>query len=179
MRRLIILILSIAALLSLASAAQAAPSQVPVPPGGASRVSVAYAKAALTGKTVGPNRYTAYGRATIAGWRKSGRYQIPVLRTTYPGVVAVNPADAGLGPDAAISPDSWYNPKTWDWRHILGATWDTIWSRCLKGALKGVVGTASGTLLVNLAARGGRLIVGPWGYAALAIGGCAVDAVFG
>ncbi|MCW2540296.1 MAG: hypothetical protein JWN95_2021 [Frankiales bacterium] len=174
MRRLIVLILSIAAILSVASSAQAAPSKLPVPPGGASRVSVAQAMTALKGKTLGPNRYTAYGRATIAGWRKSGRYEVPVLRTSYPGVVAVKPL-----PGTSISPNSWYNPTTWDWGHILGATWNAVWSRCLKGALKGVVGTASGTLLINLAARGGTLFIGPWGYAALAIGGCTVDAVFG
>jgi hypothetical protein len=174
MRRLILLILSVATVFSISSVAHAAPSNLPVPPGGASRVSVAQAMIALKGKTVGPNRYTANGRAVIAGWRKSGRYEVPVLRTTFPGVVALTPL-----PARSISPNSWYNPTTWDWRHLLGATWNTIWSRCLKGALKGVVGSASGALLVNLVARGGKLFIGPWGYAAVAIGGCTADAVFG
>ena len=43
--------------------------------------------------------------------------------------------------------------------------------------MKGIVGTAGSTLLVNLAPRGGAVFVGPWGYAAIAIGDCIAQAL--
>jgi hypothetical protein len=80
--------------------------------------------------------------------------------------------------DASIHPDSWYNPASWNWGHILSKTWNAIWNHCLSGATQGVVGTASGTLVINLLARGGKVFVGPEGYAAIAIGGCVVNLVW-
>ena len=72
---------------------------------------------------------------------------------------------------------SWANPLGWDWLGMIGWVWTTIIDKCLTGALQGVVGTASGTLIVNLMMRGAKLYVGPWGYAALAIGGCTVGLI--
>jgi hypothetical protein len=66
------------------------------------------------------------------------------------------------------------NTLTW-----IGGTsssaWNAIWDNCLSGATAGVVGTASGTTIINLLARGGKIFVGPAGYAAIAIGGCVVN----
>lgn len=81
-------------------------------------------------------------------------------------------------PDGMMHPDSWYNPTSWDWGSILGATWNNIVKKCLGGAATGLVGTASGTLIVNLIARGGKVFVGPYGYAAIAVGGCVVAVAF-
>jgi hypothetical protein len=77
--------------------------------------------------------------------------------------------------DDVITPNSWFNPFSWDWGHILSATWNEIRNNCLSGAAQGVVGTASGTTIVNLPARGGKITPGPGGYAAIAIGGCVVS----
>lgn len=71
-----------------------------------------------------------------------------------------------------------YNPFSWDRGHIPGSTWSALWNTCLSGAGSGVVGTASGTLAVNLLARGGLLVIGPQGYAAIAIGGCVVSLIW-
>jgi hypothetical protein len=89
----------------------------------------------------------------------------------------------GTQPDATcqtvplgmIQPDSWWNPASWSWGKILGNTWSAIWNNCLSGAVKGTVGTASGALIVNLILRGGKVFLGPEGYAAIAISGCVVD----
>jgi hypothetical protein len=78
----------------------------------------------------------------------------------------------------ARQPLSWWNPFSWNWGKILKSFWKNIWNKCATGALQGVVGTASGTLAVNLLTRGARLYVGPQGYAALAIGGCIVNLSF-
>jgi hypothetical protein len=67
-------------------------------------------------------------------------------------------------------PLSWYNPFSWNWGHVLGKIWNAVWNNCLSGAAQGIVGTASGTLAVNLIARGAKVVVGPSGYAVIAIG---------
>jgi hypothetical protein len=47
----------------------------------------------------------------------------------------------------------------------------------LKGSLTGLVGAAGGTLMVNMIARAGKIVPGPYGYAAIAISGCLVAAL--
>jgi hypothetical protein len=174
MKALICAVMAMIVALSLAGPASAAqPSQVP--PSGQYHPTLAQVKAGEQGRVLGPNAYTQYGRATIAGWSVSGKYTRVSLKTAY-----VSPLGVRLNPGSGLAtPNSWYNPGSWDWGHILGSTWNGIWNNCAKGSLTGVVGTASGTLIVNLLVRGGAVFVGPEGYAAIAIGGCVVNLVFG
>lgn len=67
--------------------------------------------------------------------------------------------------------NSWYNPASWDWGHILRTAWDAMWNGCLKGSVTGLVGSAAGTLMVNLIAGGGKEFVGPYGYTVIASAG--------
>lgn len=132
------------------------------------------AKSGFVGRSLGPNAYTSYGKYTITGWTVSGKYTVPVSKVIY-----VSPVVAPGYVASGMHPDSWYNPTTWDWGHILGSTWSAIWNNCLKGATAGVVGSASVTTATNLLARGGKLFVGPEGYAVIAFGGCVTNLVFG
>lgn len=172
--------------------------------------SVAGLIAHTTGKTLGPNGYTDWGKATISSyssyydcnrhetyWRRSlsmKQYPNPLgvqavgAQTGPPitlsgGVSGPNSCPSGpvrmtLGPDGMMHPDSWYNPASWDWGGILGSVWDRVISRCLSGAQAGVVPAASGTLIVNIIARGGKVFVGPEGYAAIAVGGCVMGVFY-
>jgi hypothetical protein len=74
---------------------------------------------------------------------------------TEPGCVVTGGEKLGAG--------QWYNPGSWNWGHMLGSTWNGIRNNCAKGAVPGVVGTASGALIANLIVRGGAVFVGPQG----------------
>lgn len=131
-----------------------------------------------------------HASARIVGFQRSGRYWVRVLRArpdpvavqgpVVPGQsrVAMRGAPVTLPGGQVIYPDSWFNPLSWHWSNILGTVWNNIVLKCAKGAAKGLVGTASGTLITNLLIRGAKLYVGPYGYAAMAIGGCSVDVLF-
>ncbi len=160
--------------------------------------SVAAARAYIVGKwTSGPNSYTKWQRIQITGSHQDPCFDFfdiddvmhqyvdptspPSTRPVGPRQQGGIPADCPQGVPTAVPgvgrvvPLSWYNPFSWDWGHILSSTWNTIWDNCLKGATEGVVGTASGATIVNLLARGGKVFVGPYGYAAIAVGGCVVN----
>jgi hypothetical protein len=172
-KKLLALFLALSVALIPAGAAAAAPP-AQVPPPAQYHPTVAQLKASELAKSVGPSRYTQYGRTTISGWTVSGKYTKAVLKAVY-----VSPAGLRTVSKTVVVPNSWYNPGSWDWGHILGATWSAIWNNCAKGAVTGVVGTASGAVIVNLIARGGVIFFGPGGYAAIAIGGCVVNLIFG
>lgn len=157
------------------------PYQVP-PPDPQYSATVPQVLKYVTGKKIGPSVYTEYASFIITGFYKdsTGRY----VRTRS-GVscnictTALTPQTApnSLGSGPVMQPNSWYNPASWDWGHILGTAWNATWNGCLKGSLTGLVGSAGGTLMVNLIARGGKVFVGPYGYAAIAVGGCIVAAL--
>ena len=149
--------------------AHASPAATP-PPDPSPYLTVAQVLAYATTKSVGPSAYTGYGKETITGFYKNaaGNYHAHLSAVTK-----VNPTTP-----LVVSPDlTWSNPFSWDWGHILGEAWDAIWQHCLKGAATGIVGRAAGALIANLIARGGAVFVGPWGYAAIGIGGCLVQAI--
>lgn len=157
----------IASLTGIASAPESSPSQVPPgEPGGYATVQTVLRYA--TGKRIGPSVYTGGGMFTITGFVQSPTgWERVRSGATCPSceMVGVN----GVTPNGV---PQWAQPWTWDWGHILGEVWGSLWNRCLAGSVKGVVGTAGSTLLVNLIADGGKVYLGPYGYAAIAIGGC-------
>ncbi|HET7174360.1 MAG TPA: hypothetical protein VFI30_08860 [Nocardioidaceae bacterium] len=99
-------------------------------------------------------------------YRLLGRSYQPRAVSYQPGAVSYQP----LG--------HWWAPWTWNWRAILGTFWNSFMSKCLSGAIRNIVGVMSGTLIVNLLARAGKVFIGPYGYAALAVGGCIVNLAF-
>ena len=177
------------------AAGAVAPGTVPVMTPAAESVStthhsLAEARSYIVGRwTSGPNSYTRWQRIQITGSHKDlcfNFYDIDDVMHQYVDPTKAQPAtalrvlvgcpqSAGAAAVPSITPRSWYNPFSWDWGHIMSSTWNAIWDNCLKGATEGVVGTASGTTIVNLLARGGKVFVGPYGYAAIAIGGCVVN----
>ncbi|UQX88734.1 hypothetical protein M6D93_01725 [Jatrophihabitans telluris] len=128
-------------------------------------------KRALIGQTVGPAVSTRGGQAKIVKWVASGKYSFRQLTMSRPNVLSVG----GRQHPNAIYPQSWWNPGSWDWGSILGSVWDGLWNKCAKGALTGVVGNASGSVIRKLVVRGARVYVGWQGYAVLAISGCVVN----
>lgn len=175
---------AIGLVLSGATVAVAAPSVPSVPCantcGGPTRVSLSQAGAYFKNKHVGPNKYTSYGELLFTGifYRHnsssgtgSSYYYSPGEHVYNKGLAVMAKPGVMTGPDGVAQPDSWYNPASWDWGHIFSVLWSKV-AQCAKGAAKGLVGTASGTLAVNLLAKGAKLVPGPYGYAAVAIGGC-------
>lgn len=120
-----------------------------------------------TGRTLGPSYWTGYGRAVVTGWPdrilRNSKVR-PAVKITR----GINPTTVTAG---IVRPDSWWNPTTWHWSQIFGSAWHWI-SKCLVGAEKGVVPSVGGVTAVNLLFRGAKLYVGPYGYAAIAVGGC-------
>lgn len=150
-----------------AGSADPGPAMVPPgEPGGYATVQTVLRYA--TGKRIGPSAYTGGGMFTITGFTQTPTGWARVRSA------ASCPSCETVGADL-VTPDGlpeWAKPWTWDWKHIMGETWDAIWNHCMSGSVKGVVGTAGSTLLVNLIADGGKVFIGPYGYAAIAIGGC-------
>lgn len=137
---------------------------------------ISYAISHLVGAwSTGPNTYTKWQRVQMLNFsRDNGNYRYydtDDKMHQYPNPTLVDST-------GAVQPNSWWNPFSWDWSHIMSSAWNNIFKKCLQGAAQGVVGTASGTLTVNLLTRGAKLFVGPEGYAALAIGGCIVNITF-
>jgi len=120
------------------------------------------------GKRIGPSVDTGYGVFTITGFYldSTGGW----VRTRS-GVTYSDPRTLAENPNL-VTPDSWWNPTSWNWKHILGTAWDALWNKCLKGAVSGLLPSVGGTTMVNLIARGAKVVPGPYGYAAIAIGGC-------
>lgn len=171
MRRMLCLLLAV---ILMAGLVQPVASQASVPPPNWYHPTLAQAKTALKGKSVGPNKYTSYGKATITGWTTSGKYTKAVVKTVY-----FNPALAMASSGNQMVPQSWYNPFSWDWGHILGSTWNAIWNNCAKGAVKGSVGGVTTDVAIKLINRGASLYVGPYGYLVLGISGCFATLIFG
>jgi hypothetical protein len=129
---------------------------------------------------VGPSAYTQYGVEHIYGYTAVGatgfahpRFHVGwVSPATLMAARTVQP----VGPSGpVIGAYSWYNPASWDWGHIMGSAWNSFWDGCVRHGSKAVASTASVTVIVNLMARGGAIYVGPYGYAAVAVGGCLVN----
>jgi hypothetical protein len=156
--------------------------------------SISWVRSYMVGKwTSGPNAATKWQRVQITGSHKDpcfNFYDIDDVMHQYvdPAVVTSQPrtataADRALRAASMVCPTvvaySWFNPFSWDWGDILGDVWNTLWNSCLSGTAAGLVGTASGTLVWNLLARGAKLVPGAAGYATAAISGCVVKLVFG
>lgn len=172
------------------------------PPSGYHFVSVSYVLNHVKGRSLGPSWKTYYGRLTITGFRHPNRYWYPKRKVTYGGSPIAIRSGAGTDRSAGASSQSvgsayrllgdsyqsraasyqplghWWAPWTWHWRAILGTFWNSFMSKCLSGAIRNIVGVMSGTLIVNLLARAGKVFIGPYGYAALAVGGCIVNLAF-
>jgi hypothetical protein len=160
----------------------ATPDSVP-PPEPSHLATLAAVMAYTTGKRVGPSADTGNGYFTITGFHRSGNGWVrerTAVSYANPTIVAGGANTGGPGSSVTPSvmhPNSWYDPSSWNWKHILGSAWDATWNGCLKGSLTGLVGAAGGTLMVNMIARAGKIVPGPYGYAAIAISGCLVAAL--
>ena len=141
-----------------------------------------------TGYSYGPNKYTHYQKGTIVGWKKVSGATYAKLKLT------ANPALAGGGPAGSktvtvntttgqvydsngtiMQPNDWWNPFSWDWGKILG-TMEHILELCAQGVEKGVIGSASTTIIWNMILRGVHFIeLTPQGLAAAAVGGCVLN----
>ena len=158
---------------------------------------VAQVEAYAKGKYYGPTSFSGFGRATITSYSsyvsctdRKTYYGAGLTMARYPNptqvkgvrssatLLAKPGATCEATPGMLPMSSDWWNPFSWDWGHILGSTWNTLWNNCVKGAASGVVGTASGTLIINLLIKAAKVFIGPEGYAALAIGGCVVDLLF-
>jgi len=150
------------------------PNSVP-PPDPSHEYTIAQFNGHQVGKRIGPNAYTYNGEFTITGWVQSGKYWVRTRSTVTCPVCTTS----GLNPQA-VTPDGlprWANPADWDWGSILGKVWFTFWDNCGKGALTGLIGTATTTVATNLVAVGAKTFVGPYGYAMMAVGGCIMNLV--
>jgi len=85
-----------------------------------------------------------------------------------------------LGATYPVTADPWWNPFSWNWSKI-GKAFISSLTTCLGGAAKATLGIGAGTVTANVAAKivSGKLMVqvagGPWGYFAVAAGGCIYD----
>ncbi len=150
------------------------PQSVP-PPDPSEEYTVAQYKAVLMGRRYGPSPNTYGGEFTITGWTASGNRWLRTRSAVSCPACEMVGADVSA-PDGLGLPN-WANPIKWNWHNMLGAAMDTIWNGCVKGALTGVVSTATATIAANLAARAAPIYLGPYGYAAFAIGSCVVGII--
>lgn len=139
------------------------PNHTPPPCNGCTYMSIAQAKALVTDRYLGPNADTDFGRFHVTGFTGPG--------STGYYTTASSLTNGGLTLAGPVSPNSWYNPSMWNWKHIFSTLFTWV-DGCVHGSVSGVIQTGSATLLVNLLAKGAKLYIGPYGYAALALGGC-------
>lgn len=149
----------------------ATPNMTPPPTNYSYFTTTSAAEKFLLGRTVGPNVYTYYGRSTITGFRtRADGGRIRTLSVVqYPNPVLPSRSGDGLTPMTLYS---WYNPASWDWKHILGVTWTTVWDGCLKGGVYGFQGGIGASVATRLITRGAEEMIGPEGVVAAIVGGC-------
>jgi hypothetical protein len=176
MKRKILLVLIALAMAIGLSAVVAGPAQAVT-----THHTAAQLRAYEVGKFYGPNSYTSWGKGTITGFTTpcGGTLSAAtVAYKQYPSPLVaprVTPA-AVLGPNIClIQPNDWWNPFSWDWSSILGSFWDQVWNKCISGALKGVVTTASGVKITELLIKGAKVGISPEGYVVLAISSCLIS----
>jgi hypothetical protein len=104
-------------------------------------------------------------------WTPENWSPVTTVGNGNPGFHSVDPARLGLSPDGKTPVLSWWNPLTWNWGNILGAVWGEM-EKCMKGAAAGWMPVVTGTTAVNMLFRAGKVYVGPYGYAAIGVGGC-------
>lgn len=129
-----------------------------------------YGKIKLTGFTLthtSAKGYTTWkARTTITEGSKGG--PSPLVRTEAAHAIIGAMGAFGI----TVHLDDWWNPFSWDWSDILGKIYKNFVLPCLSGATEAFLPTVTGTVAINLLFDGAKLYVGPYGYAALIVGGC-------
>jgi hypothetical protein len=192
--RIIAALLAVVTALGLASASPASASCAP----GYCPLSLAQVEQREIGHGVGPNVYTAYGRAQVNGWSASGSgpsYHVAAVLGIgyYPPTVKANGAplatrkvrvdrigskvtytDMSTGKVLTASTTSgitWWNPASWNWSAIWGTIWDGI-QKCTQGVIKTLVSTVGTAFVLKAVVDRALLAIGPDGWAILVVGSC-------
>lgn len=170
------------------TARSATPNSVPPPTNYSYYLTESAGETHVTGRSVGPNAYTYYGKATIKGFTTVNGKRKPSLSIVqYPSplVGLLVPSSISGGMDGRqitrpiMQPDTWYQPWTWNWPKILGTSWDYVYNGCLHGALVGAMGAIGTQAAVGWLVRGAEMYLGPEAVVAVAIGGCWADLTSG